>query len=162
NSTTCDMDNFNSLCDDDIACVFVTHYHVNEPRLLEIGRLCRERGIYLFDDCAIAFGGSLDGKSLGVLTDASVFSFSFFKALNFFWGGMITTRDPKIAQFLGQSTDPWPRLRAQDYMGQLKACLKYDLASRPLLFNTMVFPMFQRRARNAQIPVSLEHVRIDS
>jgi dTDP-4-amino-4,6-dideoxygalactose transaminase len=40
--------------------------------------------------------------------------------------------------------------------------LKYDLASSPLLFKAVVFPLFQRRVRNSGAPRSIEHVRIET
>jgi hypothetical protein len=42
--------------------VLITHYHVNEARLPQIAELCRIHGAYLFDDCAISFGGSINGR----------------------------------------------------------------------------------------------------
>ena len=86
-STACSLASLESLIDDKTACVIVTHYHVNEPRLGQIEALCRAHGAYLFDDCALSFGGDIEGRSIGTLTDASVFSFSSFKLLNYFWGG---------------------------------------------------------------------------
>ena len=86
--------------------MIVTHYHVNERRLPEIAELCRGHGAYLFDDCALSFGGSIGGRPIGTLTDASVFSFSSFKLLNYFWGGLITTRDPSIAHAFARTVGP--------------------------------------------------------
>jgi dTDP-4-amino-4,6-dideoxygalactose transaminase len=57
NSTSCEINLFDSLINDHTACAMITHYHVNEPRLAEITGLCRARGVFLFDDCAISFGG---------------------------------------------------------------------------------------------------------
>lgn len=162
NSTTCDIGQIKSLIDDRTACVMITHHHVNEPRLTEIARICRSHGAYLFDDCAIAFGGSIDGRPLGVLTDASIFSFSSFKFLNFFWGGMVTTRNEEIGRFLENAIKDWPLLSAQDYFRPARACLAYDLASSPLMFGTIVFPLIQRRARKFGIAQSLENMRIET
>ena len=161
-STACHLDGLMAQIDDETACVLVTHYHVNEPRLAQIARLCRERGVYLFDDCAISFGGSIDGRPLGTVTDASVFSLSSFKILNFFWGGMITTRDPAIAETLESSVAQWPRLGLRDYVVPAQACLRYDLASSPLLFRWLVFPLLQGRAKRSATARGLEHVRIDT
>jgi dTDP-4-amino-4,6-dideoxygalactose transaminase len=161
-STACDTDGLESLVDDRTACVLVTHYHVNEPQLARIAEICRGRGAHLFDDCAIAFGGSIDGRPLGTLTDASVFSFSSFKLLNFFWGGMIATRDEGIAQAVESAIAEWPRLGARDYMMPARACLKYDVASSPALFGILVFPAIKMRLRKSPGAGGLEHVRVES
>jgi len=162
NSTACDVGPFQSLIEKQTSCAIVTHYHVNEPRLAEIYRICREHGVYLFDDCAISFGGSIEGAPLGVLSDGSVFSFSSFKLFNYFWGGMITTQNEEIGRFIEEEMKKWPRLSARDYFAPAKACLRYDLASNPLLFETIVFPLIQRRARKGGIAHSLENMRIET
>jgi perosamine synthetase len=162
NSTSCDVEGLAALMNDQTACVLVTHYHVNEPHLRAIADLCRSHGALLFDDCAIAFGGSIDGHPIGTLTDASVFSFSSFKLLNFFWGGLITTRDPHLADRIRDIVSHWPRLGSRDYMRPARGCLTYDLASRPSLFGRVVFPAFRRRLRRQGDGGSLEHQRIET
>jgi dTDP-4-amino-4,6-dideoxygalactose transaminase len=142
--------------------VLITHYHVNEPRLPEIAELCRRHGAYLFDDCAISFGGSIDGRPIGTLTDASVFSLSSFKLLNYFWGGLITTRDPGIAHAIAGTVEHWPRLATLDYLAPARACLKYDFASRPLLFSSVVFPLIRSRVQRSPATKDLEHIRVES
>jgi dTDP-4-amino-4,6-dideoxygalactose transaminase len=161
-STTASLESLGRLVDERTAAVIVTHYHVNEARLPEIAALCRQHGAYLFDDCAISFGGDIDGKPIGTLTDASVFSFSSFKLLNYFWGGLITTRDTSLAQRLIEIVEAWPRLTPQQYRGQAKACLRYDLASSPLLFKTLVFPLIRSRMRKSAASKGLEHIRIET
>lgn len=162
NSTACSLSSLQSLLDGTTACVLVTHYHVNETRLPEIAELCRRHGAYLFDDCAISFGGTIDGRPIGTLTDASVFSFSSFKLLNYFWGGLVTTRDPTIANSIAAAVGEWPRLGGRDYMTPAKACLKYDLASSPPLFGSLVFPLIKSRMKKSAAAKGLEHIRIET
>lgn len=161
-STATSLDSLGRLIDERTAAVIVTHYHVNEQRLPEIAALCRKHGAYLFDDCAISFGGAIEGRPIGTVTDASVFSFSSFKLLNYFWGGLITTRDVGLAQRLVEIVGAWPRLTPQQYRGAAKACLRYDLASSPLLFRTLVFPMIRGRMRKSAASTGLEHIRIET
>src|SRR5262249_49856317 len=161
-ATAASLDSLRRLVDERTAAVFVTHYHVNEPRLPEIAAICRAQGAYLFDDCAISFGGEIEGRPIGTLTDASVFSFSSFKLLNYFWGGLITTADPRLAQSLEEIVSVWQRLVPQQYRGAAKACLRYDLASSPLLFKTLVFPLSRARVHKSAESKGLEHIRIET
>jgi dTDP-4-amino-4,6-dideoxygalactose transaminase len=146
-STACSLTSLGSLVDNRTACVLITHYHVNEARLPQITELCRIHGAYLFDDCAISFGGSINGRPIGTLTDASVFSFSSFKLLNYVWGGLITTREPDIAHAITETVEAWPRLAAHDYLAPALSYLKYDVASRPLLFRSVVLPLIRRKVQ---------------
>jgi dTDP-4-amino-4,6-dideoxygalactose transaminase len=161
-STACSLDSLQSLIDERTACVLITHYHVNEPRLATIARICRKHGVYLFDDCAISFGGSIDGRAIGTLTDASVFSLSSFKLLNYFWGGLITTRNVEIARAIAKIVEAWPRLAARDYAAPARTCIRYDLASSPPLFNALVFPLIRRTVRRSTAAKGLEHIRIET
>ena len=161
-STAASLASLRELIDERTAAVIVTHYHVNERRLPEIATLVRGHGAYLFDDCAISFGGSIGEKPIGTLTDASVFSFSSFKLLNYFWGGLITTRDAALAGRIRQIVGQWPRLTAKDYRGAAKACLRYDLASSPVIFKRMVFPLIRSRVKKSAASKGLEHIRIET
>ncbi len=144
------------------AAVMITHHHVNDWRLPEIAAICRENGAWLFDDCAIAFGGSIGGKPVGTLTDASVFSFSYFKLLNYFWGGLVTTRNPAIAEALQAMVADWPRMTARDYASPAKSCLKFDAASSPALFGSLVFPMIRKRLQKSGGAAGLEFIRVET
>lgn len=150
NSSNADVDQIRNLLDDSVACVLVTHHHVNQDRMAELQELCHERGAFLFDDCAIAFGGSHEGQPIGTLSDGSVFSFSFHKFLNFYWGGLITTRNVKLAEFVRNSIAEWPRLSAKQYLKTARPYLMYDVATRPPVFNLITMPMFARNARRAR------------
>jgi perosamine synthetase len=161
-STAASLTSLRALIDERTAAVIITHYHVNERRVSEIATLVRGHGAYLFDDCAISFGGSIGGKPIGTLTDASVFSFSTFKLLNYFWGGLITTRDATLAGRIRQMVGQWPRLTAKDYRAAVKACFRYDLASRPVIFKRMVFPLVQSRVKKSAASRGLEHIRIET
>jgi len=161
-STACSLASLGSLIDNRTACVLITHYHVNEPRLPQIAELCRGHGAYLFDDCALSFGGSIDGRPIGTLTDASVFSLSAFKLLNYVWGGLITTRDPDIAHAIFGTVETWPRLAARDYLAPASACLKYDVASSPLLFRSIVFPLIRSKVQRSPAAEGLERITIET
>jgi perosamine synthetase len=160
-STNMDLDQFAKQLTEDVACAIVTHYHVNQAALPPIRALCERRGVPLFDDCALAFGGSMEGRPVGDLTTASVFSFSAFKTLNYFWGGLITTRDADLAQALRAETESWPRLTYADYLAGAKNVSIYYLSTLPLVFRLLTFPQLQRRARASSGAVELPYTRIE-
>lgn len=144
NSTNIDLDHLEQLVDDTVACVIVTHYHVNQDRLPEIRAICRARDVFLFDDCAIALGGDYSGAPIGTLTDASVFSMSGFKALNYVWGGAIATGDDGIAAQLEAEVQQFPRLAASHYKPHMLSVMKYDIATRDLIFPLLTWPRLKR------------------
>lgn len=134
NSTNVDIDHLRALIDDRTACVLLTHYHVSQEKTLEIAELCRQKGVKLFEDCAICLGASFMGRSIGTLTDGAVFSLSGFKILNFFWGGFIATKDAKLFEALDREIEEWPRLRPRQYLEMAKKVLRYDILTSGLVF----------------------------
>lgn len=162
NSTNIDVDQLTRLMGEDTACVFVTHYHVNQNSLLDIRELCRARGIKLFDDCALALGADFMGTRIGRATDASVFSLSSFKTLNFFWGGAISTTSRALGETLRATVETWPRLRISQYKSQILKTLRYDVATRQKLFSNILFPILRRKINATEVQDVLPLSRVES
>ena len=59
--------------------------------------IARSRGILVFEDCALTIGSSLDGRLVGQWGDAAIFSTDHSKPLNTVTGGVLLTRDQKLA-----------------------------------------------------------------
>ena len=161
-STRCDIEYIRETLDTSFACVLLTHYHVNETRIDQLLQLCRKFGTLLFDDCALSFGGAVNGKPIGSLTDASVFSFSSFKLVNFFWGGMVATPSSELYDWITTRLAEWPRLNLLDYVRAARICLTYDIATRPALFRSLVYPALRGLSLLGRDTRVLEYARIES
>jgi len=68
------------------------------PAMPEIAALCRERGLFLFEDAAHAHGATLDGRHAGTFGDAGSFSFYPTKLMTSGEGGMIVTGSARLAE----------------------------------------------------------------
>jgi dTDP-4-amino-4,6-dideoxygalactose transaminase len=161
-STNIDVGQLADLIDDQTAAVMVTHYHQNQDRSDEILDICHQRGVAYYDDCALAIGAQSGDLAIGKTTDASVFSFSGFKTLNFFWGGAITTKSQSLAHDLRAEVDEWPRLRSTQYRKQVAKIATHHGAANKLLFPTVVFPIMSSSIRAGQIVDTLPMSRIES
>tara|TARA_Y100000588_G_C14270734_1_gene932183 strand:+ start:3213 stop:4364 length:1152 start_codon:yes stop_codon:yes gene_type:complete len=58
--------------------VYVNHYLGRPTPLAEIRRICDDKGLFLIEDCAHAFGGRIGEVSLGSFGDISIFSYRKF------------------------------------------------------------------------------------
>jgi dTDP-4-amino-4,6-dideoxygalactose transaminase len=76
--------------------VLIVHYAGYACPMDEIVALCRERGLFLIEDCAHAPGAIYKGRSCGAFGDISCFSFFTNKNLSVGEGGMYVTRSEEL------------------------------------------------------------------
>lgn len=87
----------------DPVAVWIVHIggHISF-QIEEISKFCREKGIFLLEDCAHAHGASWNGKKPGSWSDAGVYSFYATKTISTGEGGMLVTNNKDMAQFARQ------------------------------------------------------------
>lgn len=82
-----DFVQLSQVADSNVLCVLATHLlgiGVDVPRVVE---LCRQRGIFVVEDVAQAFGGERDGVPFGAMGDVSFLSFGRGKNISCGSGG---------------------------------------------------------------------------
>lgn len=161
-STYVDVDHLASLMSGDVACVIITHYHVNQKRMEDIKSVCNRYGAWLFEDCAISFGGSIKGKHVGLHSDGGVLSLSGYKFLNYFWGGAILSTNGELLGALNKTMTDWKPLTQAAYRGQIGRVLRYDLATRAGIFDLVTFPYLRAKQRRSVGTVQLATPRIET
>jgi perosamine synthetase len=79
--------------------VFLTHIggHIAFD-VHAIAELCRDRGIFLIEDCAHAHGASWNGAKPGSFGDAGLWSFYATKTISTGEGGMLVSRRPELVE----------------------------------------------------------------
>jgi perosamine synthetase len=68
----------------------------------EIAEYCRQKGIFLIEDCAHAHGASWNDKKAGAWGQAGIYSFYATKTISTGEAGMLTTNDKGLADFARQ------------------------------------------------------------
>jgi dTDP-4-amino-4,6-dideoxygalactose transaminase len=66
--------------------------------LTEIGN---RRGLIVIEDCAHAFGARVNNRPVGGFGAAALFSLETSKAVPTYGGGLVVTRDPRLAEAIG-------------------------------------------------------------
>ncbi len=76
--------------------VIVTHLWGQSAEIDTIAEICRDKDIFLIEDCAHGVGARWNGKHVGSFGDLGVFSFQEFKQLSTGDGGMSTTNRAEL------------------------------------------------------------------
>lgn len=95
--------------------IVVVHYGGQAVDLDEINKIARKNKLIIIEDAAHATGSEYNGRKIGSFVNTACFSFYATKNMTTGEGGMITTNNKKIADFLiknrlhGISKDAWKR-----------------------------------------------------
>ena len=128
-----DYDQLTQMADSTVLCVLATHLlgiGVDVPRIVEI---CRQRGIFVVEDVAQAFGGDCEGKPFGTMSDVAFLSFGRGKNISCGSGGAILSNDDRIGEAI---THEYARLPEESVLGMLKNWL--EVAATQLLITAFM------------------------
>lgn len=97
NTANIDIDNIKKYYTKDVKAILVVHLYGNPVDLSPIVKFCREKKLYLVEDCAQAAGSQYNGKKVGSFGDVSCFSFYPTKNLGTYGdGGAVITNNKNI------------------------------------------------------------------
>lgn len=126
-----------------IGAVMITHFYGHLCDAERIAQLCREKGIFLLEDCAQSFGATRKGKQAGSYGDAAVYSFGLYKTLTSFIGGMLVTKDEKLADALRQEVADMKPLNRGHFLKFVIKGIMTDLVTWGLFFKIVTFNLFR-------------------
>lgn len=125
--------------------LIITHYHINEQKYKEICSYCKKYDVKVIEDCAISYFGKAQETKLNTLSDASFFSFSSFKSLNYFYGGLIYTKNKNLYKFINNNIKNWKKLTVFDYVPQAVQTKLYQLLTLQFIFNYFTFFLIKQK-----------------
>ena len=115
--------------------LLLTHYSINDFNYKEIYKLCLKNNIVLIEDSAISFAGSSGKVNINSLSNGSIFSFSSFKFINYFYGGALRSKDPSIFKNISKEVNGWERMSFFNYANKALRTLLYNIFFYDKLYN---------------------------
>jgi perosamine synthetase len=109
------------ICSKSRAVCFVNFSGYTGENLVEIARICKEKGIPLIEDAACAFGHHHQGRSAGSFGDMGIFSFSVPKIITTGQGGAVVTDSPvhfeKALRYIDHGASNWRKTNLVLHVG---------------------------------------------
>jgi perosamine synthetase len=105
-----------------------------------IMEIARKHGLWVIEDAACGFGATYKSEHVGAIGDAGAFSFHPRKAITTGEGGMVTTRDPDLADTVGKLRDH----------GAAMTDLQRHLGARPYLLADHPLAGYNQRMTDIQ------------
>jgi dTDP-4-amino-4,6-dideoxygalactose transaminase len=99
-----DLDALKKLCRSDVRALFVIHYLGWPQPIKELTALCRERGLVLIEDCALALFSETDGRPLGSFGDYAIYC--LYKTLPLPHGGLLVQNTRALDELAGLELEP--------------------------------------------------------
>lgn len=130
-----DVDDAARKCGPRTKAIVPVHLAGHPCEMDRITALAAERGLRVMEDAAHALPASYRGRSVGSISELTVFSFYATKNLTTGEGGMVTTDDAELADRIrmrrlhGMSRDAWKRYRSD-------GSWRYDVAYPGFKYNT--------------------------
>jgi dTDP-4-amino-4,6-dideoxygalactose transaminase len=91
-----DMGHFETLLDQDISAVIISHMRGHTSDMDAIMALCDARGIPVIEDAAHSLGTTWGGRNIGTIGRVGCFSFQSYKMINAGEGGILVTDDADL------------------------------------------------------------------
>jgi perosamine synthetase len=143
-SCALDIEKAERLIDESTGAVLLTHLHGISGGAHTFQALCLKRGVALIEDAAQAFGATENGKRLGTIGDAGIYSFGLYKNLTAWRGGMVVSNNVDLIERIRQRVQELPLLPQSRLMARMLAGLAVDAATTPFVFATITSTLVRR------------------
>ena len=116
--------------------VLITHYHLEDKHLKKIIHICKKNKIIVLEDRAVSYGSI---KKNNIVSDGSIFSFSSFKLLNFYFGGALICKNNEIFEKIQSDVLGWKKMSLFQHLKQIFLTLSFQFITSKLIFNYFGF-----------------------
>ncbi len=155
------------LIDDKTGAVLITHLHGAAAPAFEILEICRQHHLPMIEDAAQAFGAVLNGKRLGTIGDAGIYSFGMYKNINSWYGGAVVSDNENLINKIRQEVNQYNYQSSTFILKKILKGLLTDTLTHPFIFKPLTYWLFRYgflhdiRWINRQVEIELDVKRRD-
>jgi perosamine synthetase len=131
-----------------IAAIIITHYQFNQINYKKICSICKKNNIRIIEDCAISMSGKSGKYKISSFADFAIYSFSSFKFLNYFWGGLLSYNkkyEPAIDKYKN-----WKELSLFYYIPQIVKTIKFQILTSNFIFKFFTIKFLKKNFNKKQ------------
>jgi perosamine synthetase len=101
-----DLGRLQSMVGANTLCVIATHWGGALADVASLINMVRSSAphVFVIEDCAQAFGGTVEGRSVGLRGDIGFFSFAAGKGLSLYEGGCLVARDAEVRRGIAHTS----------------------------------------------------------
>jgi dTDP-4-amino-4,6-dideoxygalactose transaminase len=139
-----------AFAEGDPKAVIVTHLYGIPARIREIAEVVKAHDAYLIEDCAHCFSAAVGGQKAGSFGDFGYFSFETSKMINTMGGGMLTVRDPEMAEKIRERARQEPQRDFGWLAKRLGKTTFEATVTQPLVFGAGVYPALRLATKGTE------------
>jgi len=114
-----------------VLAIVATNLYGLPSDLPAITRLAHDRGVFVVDDAAQCFGGSIAGRASGTWGDVGIYSLDKGKSITSIDGGIIVTSSGRVAEAIADRVSVLPRCPSGESMVHIAKLLVYAALLHP-------------------------------
>lgn len=143
NTTNLDLEKIKENINKNVCGLVITHYSIVDQNINLIFQLSKEKKIAIIEDCALcylsAYNISKKNKS-----DFQIYSFSSFKTINYFYGGLISYKK-KYDEKVNSVIKDWKKMDFFSYFRQIIRTLIFTLLTNNLIYNFITIYILRKK-----------------
>ncbi len=150
---TADADALLSAVGEDTRAVVVTHLEGFPVRTDQVVEALKSRDIWVIEDAAHAPGSAIGGRPVGSIGHAAIFSLGKGKHLNALDGGLVSTTERELYDYLCATLSEMPGPGRGTVIKKVAMVSAMGLLTRRVLFDLTLWPGLQLYAKRGKDPL---------
>jgi perosamine synthetase len=131
------------LINPNTGAVLITHLHGLAADAHHIKEICDRFNIPMIEDAAQSFGVQEQGKAVGTIGDVGVFSFEMHKNVPTWLGGVVVCNRSDVVEKIRSELKDFSHPPLPGITQKVKKGLVHDIASFPVLFQLLTYPIIR-------------------